>query len=329
MKILIYGAGVIGRIYASRLYGSGCDTTVLARGSRYEDLKKNGIVLHDSLTGEQSINHIPLTQQLRPDDFYDLVIVTVRADQFAAILPVLKENTGCPLIMLMFNDTGNIKFIGEELKGKHILLGFPGVGGTSRDNFVDYIQIRQQPTTIGEITGERSPQLMEWKRIFEMAGFKITVSDNMQAWLKTHAVFIACAAAAILRENGDSKQLGRKRSSVKKMVSSIREGFAACRSLGMPIAPTNIKIIFLIMPQWFAVLYWQRAMKGKIGTLSIAPHANAAKEEMKLLAKKVMDLAHSSSIPTPALDDLLSSFIGKEAAPGIKNPGSVGAGNYQ
>jgi hypothetical protein len=54
----------------------------------------------------------------------------------------------------------------------------------------------------------------------------------------------------------------------------------------MPISPTNLKIIFTIMPLWFPVYYWQKAMQGEVGTLAMAPHANKAKDEMKLLAKK-------------------------------------------
>jgi hypothetical protein len=102
-----------------------------------------------------------------------------------------------------------------------------------------------------------------------------------------------------------------KRSAVAAMVDSIREGFSACKALGMRIRPGNLNTLFLIMPRWFSILYWQVALKGKIGTLAIAPHANAAKNEMRLLAQKVITIVHSSSIPTPALDKLLLSFIRK------------------
>ena len=43
----------------------------------------------------------------------------------------------------------------------------------------------------------------------------------------------------------------------------------------------------------------------------MAPHANAAKEEMQLLAKKAFALVHSSTMATPTLDELLSTFIQK------------------
>lgn len=286
MKILYYGAGVIGCIYASRLHETSCDVTLLARGENYKNLKKNGVIIKNILTGRQTISKIPIIQQLQANDFYDLVIVTTRLDQINTVIPVLKENIACPLIMFMMNNPENIKKLAEELRGKHIIFGFPGAGGTNRNNIIDYIQIKQQETSIGEIDGENSVCVKEIKSLFERAGFKVAISANIDAWLKTHAVFVACITAAIIKENGSSRQLGKNRSCVKMMVKSIREGFSACKTLGMPIAPTNLNIIFMIMPQWFCVLYWQKAMKSEVGTLAMAPHASKAKNEMKLIAKK-------------------------------------------
>ena len=50
MKILIYGAGVIGSIFAAKLALSGQDVTVLARGKRLEELKENLSDLYKELT---------------------------------------------------------------------------------------------------------------------------------------------------------------------------------------------------------------------------------------------------------------------------------------
>ena len=47
MKILVYGAGVLGSLYAYRLQASGHDVLLLARGQRLEDLRLHGLVLED------------------------------------------------------------------------------------------------------------------------------------------------------------------------------------------------------------------------------------------------------------------------------------------
>ena len=43
MRILIYGAGVIGSFYASRFAKAGLDVTVLARGQRLKELQGHGL----------------------------------------------------------------------------------------------------------------------------------------------------------------------------------------------------------------------------------------------------------------------------------------------
>ncbi len=314
MKILVFGAGVIGSIYAARLREAGYDVTLLARGKRHEDLKENGVILRDALTGrsKQPLK-LPLTQKLGADEFYDLIIVTVRLDQIEPVIPILKENSVCPLIMFMLNNPEDIAHLRDALAPKQIILGFPGAGGAYRDKVLEYIRIKQQKTTIGEINGKLPACIYEIKRVLENAKFEVAVSTDMQAWLKIHAVFIACIAAAIVKENGDSVQLSKKRSGVEMMVRSVSEGFSACKALGISIAPTNLKIIFMIMPRWFTILYWQYALKGKLGTLAAAPHANAAKKEIQLLAKKVMTMVHSSGRPTPTLDKLLLSTLYRPA----------------
>ena len=44
MRILIYGAGVIGSLYAVLFAETGYDTSIYARGKRLEFLKKNGLL---------------------------------------------------------------------------------------------------------------------------------------------------------------------------------------------------------------------------------------------------------------------------------------------
>ena len=47
MRVLIYGAGVIGSIYAVYLSRSGCEVSAFARGRRLEELRKNGLLYLD------------------------------------------------------------------------------------------------------------------------------------------------------------------------------------------------------------------------------------------------------------------------------------------
>ena len=43
MRLLIYGAGVIGTLYARLFFEAGYDTTIYARGKRLDSLLQNGL----------------------------------------------------------------------------------------------------------------------------------------------------------------------------------------------------------------------------------------------------------------------------------------------
>lgn len=55
MKFLIFGAGVLGSLYAARLHEAGIETALVARGQRYKDIKEHGIVLESFDTGDAGI----------------------------------------------------------------------------------------------------------------------------------------------------------------------------------------------------------------------------------------------------------------------------------
>ena len=51
MKILIFGVGGIGGFLGSKLKDETIDLTFIARGKRYDFLRKNGLILKSSLKG--------------------------------------------------------------------------------------------------------------------------------------------------------------------------------------------------------------------------------------------------------------------------------------
>jgi hypothetical protein len=51
MNILVYGAGVLGSLYAARLRSAGHRVSLLARGRRLADLRRYGLALENAITG--------------------------------------------------------------------------------------------------------------------------------------------------------------------------------------------------------------------------------------------------------------------------------------
>ena len=76
MRILIYGAGVIGSLYAALFAEAGYDTNIYARGKRLEALRNNGLKYKKNQ--EVIKAEIRILGELPNDDIYDFVLLTVR-----------------------------------------------------------------------------------------------------------------------------------------------------------------------------------------------------------------------------------------------------------
>ena len=55
MRILVYGAGVQGSVFAASLHRAGHDAKILARGQRLADIRDHGIVLETLGTPGQQV----------------------------------------------------------------------------------------------------------------------------------------------------------------------------------------------------------------------------------------------------------------------------------
>lgn len=307
MRILVYGGGVVGRLYAARLQAAGNDVHVLARGAGLAELQRDGIVLVDGASGQRSVTRVGLVEQLGPDDDYDLVMVTVRMDQLDEILPVLADNRGTQHLLFMLNNPGGAGKLGEAVGRDRVLLGFPGAGGAREvDGAIRYILIAQQPTTLGEPDGTTTPRLELIKAVFVRAGFPVAISRSIEDWLKTHSVFISCVGAAIIGAGGDNVRLADDRAAVKTMIRAVREGFAALASTGVRVTPSPLKAIFSQIPYFISVPYWRNALRSRMTTIGITPHVTAAPGERRLLADQALSLVRSAAMPIPTLTSLLS-----------------------
>jgi len=305
MKILVYGAGVMGSLYGARLEESGQDVTVLARGKRLEEIREHGLVLEDATAGQRTTTAVRSIDRLSPEDAYDLVVVLMRRTQIGAVLPILAENRHTPNVLFMCNNASGPDEMIEALGRNRVLLGFPGAGGVLTGHVVRYVVVsgRNQATTLGEPGGKTTPRLRRVARAFKAAGFPVETSKNMDAWLKTHVVKVSPVANALYMAGGDNHELARRRDVLALMVRAMREGFQVLRALQIPILPPKLKVVEWL-PEPVVTFLMRLMVDTKQAEITMAGHANVARDEMKQIADEFMALAQTTSVPTPAMDRL-------------------------
>ena len=308
MKILVYGAGVIGSLYAAKLQEGRHDVTVLARGDRLTEIDRHGLVLEDIVTGARTMSPVRTTKCIAPDDQYDLAMVMVRRDQLASVMPELSASRRIPTILFMLNNPVGSKDLVKALGRGRVLLGFPGAGGTRDNQVVRYAIITQQPTTLGELDGRQSPRTSEIAAALRGSGFPTKISHDMDAWLKAHAFFVTAICGAIYLAGGDCRRLSSENATLELMMEGVREGFSAVRALGLTITPFPLRVLFTWLPKSFVVSYWRRFFASEMGDYVFGRHARAAAREMRTVADDCRTILEKTGTEARALRELYGAI---------------------
>lgn len=209
MRILIYGAGVIGSFYASRFAKAGLDVTVLARGQRLKELQGHGL-WYRGKTRTHKVE-VKTISELKPNDRYQFIFLTVRENQVEEALEDISKNKS-PNVVTMVN---TIKPYGrwEKICGKgRILPAFPGAGGCIEGGILDAQLLPRaiQPTTFGEIGGRKSSREEALAYIFRKSHIPYQIVPEMHHWQISHLGVIIPLADAYYQSRHPEKSVQMK-----------------------------------------------------------------------------------------------------------------------
>jgi 2-dehydropantoate 2-reductase len=127
-RILVIRAGVNGSICAAWLSRSGVDVTVLTSGKRIAEIETNRIIIENALSQERTIAQLRAIGELTPGEIYDYILVVVRRNQVAELLPTLAANTA-PNVVIMYSDINGPAEIVAALGSQRPMFGFVFAGG--------------------------------------------------------------------------------------------------------------------------------------------------------------------------------------------------------
>ena len=135
MRILVYGAGVLGSNLASNLCKAKKDVTILARGKWAENIKKNGLKVKNKMGFGTKTCRMPVMTSLEPDDIYDVIFVALRYTQLDDIIHILRSN-GTKNIVFVGNNV-RARYYRDQLPDKNVMFSFAiSAGHRERDKVV-------------------------------------------------------------------------------------------------------------------------------------------------------------------------------------------------
>jgi 2-dehydropantoate 2-reductase len=305
-RILVIGGGVNGSAVGTCLYNAGLDAKVLARGKRYEEIKDEGIIIEDPFTHKRSITKVPVINSLDPEDIYDYILVIVRKNQVADLLPALAENKSPNIVFMGNNLSGPAEFAKIIDKGR-IMLGTVVAGGKRDDDIIRaivFIPLASPP--FGEVDGTITPRLKRLVEILREAGIKAKTSKDMVDFQMTHAVGVALIGKLTMKYNCDLHALARSEEDLRLFVDARREAHQVLRALGHKIVPASEDAI-RFTPSFVQVTEMRALLNSKFGEVGLAYHVSQAPDEMRQLAMELRALVDQAGLPVPAIRQILGA----------------------
>lgn len=285
MKLLVYGAGVLGSLFSARMHEAGHDVSLLARGERLTALRQHGVLLAEG--NSPTVRSVPVPVVEHPAGSYDLIAVFVRTHQVEAVLESLASSEGD--VLFMHNWAAGAEPLGAVIGHERVLLGFPTAAGTMDGDVVRYrptsLMTRLIPTPIGESDGRITPRLKRIVREFRTAGINVKAEPQMDAWLKTHAAFEVPLLQAV-NAAGGPVALAEDPDAVRGMIRLMRKNLAS-----MPTPPVPRGFIALqTLPLGLLAAMLRRFLRSSTAAQLNTP-SHAAIAELEQLAEQLRTYA--------------------------------------
>lgn len=280
MRVLIFGAGVIGSLYASYLSRNGCETAILARGHRLAEIREKGLLYRQGK--DVKCADVRVLETLDSNDRYDYIILTVRAEQLHDALKQLRDNVS-PTIVTMVNSLEDYHSW-EAICGKgRILPAFPGAGGSVKDGILEAALTPRiiQPTTFAEIDGKDSQRVKVLKALLKGAGIPCQIVPDMHAWQVCHLAMVVPLADAYYMTD-DPKLVHKDKVVMHKTARALHDNFQTLKKRGDAISPPKLNL-FRLCPVWLMSVILLLAYHSSFGDMFMYQHAMKAKDEMATL----------------------------------------------
>ena len=299
MKILVYGAGVLGCNLARNFFRAGKDVTLLARGEWAEQIRKNGLRIKDTFSPRVSVSRIPVVTELKPDDPYDAIFVVVRYTQIDTVMDALRANK-----------TKNIVFVGNNVRAralaaalpeKNVLFAFTVAAGHRESDRVASVDLRK--IIIGQLAGAPSNEQLIGQ-IFSGTKYKVVYEPDMEDYLLCHAAFVMPAAFACYKTGGNLKKLRGNTAYLNRLIDANIEGYRAIRKAGHTILPKEDTEFEGAAYRKTCLRFFKLMCATGLGKICASDHAMNAVDEMSALNRDLKRFFDETGAEYPVWKEL-------------------------
>lgn len=179
-SVAIIGLGAVGSYFYEGLerIKDSVTTTVIASGTRKERLEKDGITIN-------GVHYSPHTEEYIKD--VNLLLVATKNGDIENILPSIRMCTGENTIVIsLLNGVESEEKISSVIDEKNILYSMMQISSHRNGSSINFDPEAAGGVFIGEKNGGISERMRDVKALFDKAGLKCTLSENIlcDQWYK-------------------------------------------------------------------------------------------------------------------------------------------------
>ena len=316
MKVLVYGAGVIGSYLAHVLCAAGSDVTLLARGKWKDQLEKNGLRIRHHLQRWETLDHPKIIGDVPAGEHFDAVFAVMPYNKMGAILEPLAA-IHSPLAVLVGNnmDPGGMQqaILDRTVCEKEVLFAFQATAGR-RDIENGVLICERLGAGAMDIGGLHAlpEEAIQAKLASAFAGtkYRLRWQPDMEAYLVCHLAAVLPICYLAYACGGDMRSSTGKQRKLMRMAT--KEAYGLLRAQGNPIRPGSDDAYYEpgVRGALMQFVYWLMA-KTEMGDLIACAHCRNAYEEMEMLDAAFMEIAaRTPGAPMPHWHELRAQMPG-------------------
>ncbi len=309
MRILVYGAGVLGCELAHVLLQNKKNVvTLLARGEWKEMIDQKGLTIRHWVQRKTTVDRIQTIDALAPDDCYDLVFVVMQAGQLPEVLPALKANKS-PYFVFVGNDP-QAKQVLEAMQrpADKVAFGFQNTAGRREHDHVVSVYTSAGMTVGGATAPLSGTFRTRLKTAFDGVKYKLAFYADMDEWLKCHAAFILPICYVCYACNGELPRATKQQRGA--ILDAAYEACLMLKTLGVPVNDAdnteNFKPGTADRRRMEAMLFVM--VKTPLGRLCASDHAMHAVGEMRYLDEAFEAMRRQADTAMPMWEKLRSEM---------------------
>ena len=246
MNIVVIGAGGVGGYFGGKLAQAGYDVTFIARGKHLHAIKNNGLIVK-SIHGNFSV-HPKVTDDVSTIKNPDLVILGVKSwqveDVAKQLKPIINKNT---MILPLQNGADNADKLKANLPDENVLAGLCKiVSRVEAPGIIDHFAFDPE-IVFGEYNSEKTKRIQKVASLFDKAGIKNKISDDIHLDIWKKFLFIATISGigaltrvefGVMRNDDHIRQL---------MYQTANEIVAVANAKGIALTNDDIEMVLKVV----------------------------------------------------------------------------------